>query len=141
MTWHVDEDQYNNNNENKGERTRFNLYAQFVMFRLELRSRFVKNHLEKSRDSKIRRLFDFREEKLFSLFLMKRLGKLISFWGQMVLRMKLIAKKELNLPFQMTPSRILSHRYFWSYDFLNLFLFFRIFPKNKILSWLKYIKA
>ena len=67
-------------------------------------------HLEKSRDSKIRRLFDSREEKLFSLFLMKRLGKLISFWGQMVLRMKLIAKKDLILLFQMTPSRILCDR-------------------------------
>ena len=32
-------------------------------------------HLEKSRDSKIRRLFVFREEKMFSLFLMGRLGK------------------------------------------------------------------
>ena len=68
------------------------------------------DNLEKSRDSKIRRLFDSREEKLFSLFLMKRLGKLISFWGQMVLRMKLIAKKDLILLFQMTPSRILCDR-------------------------------
>ena len=39
------------------------------------------NCLEKSRDSKIRRLFEFREEKLFSLFLMGLLRKLISFWG------------------------------------------------------------
>ena len=45
-----------------------------------------------------------------SLFLMKRLGKLVSFWGQMVLRMKLIAKKDLILLFQMTPSRILCDR-------------------------------
>ena len=45
-----------------------------------------------------------------SLFLMKRLSKLVSFGGWMVLRMKLIAKKELNLLFQMTPSRILCDR-------------------------------
>ena len=56
------------------------------------------------------------------------------FLGQTLLRMKLSAKKELILLFQMTPSRILCDRYFWSYDFLNLFLFFRIFcvfPKNE----------
>ena len=48
----------------------------------------------------------------------------------MGLRMKLIAKKELILLFQVTPSRILCDRQFWSYDFLNLFLFFRIFPNK-----------
>ena len=63
--------------------------------------------LEKSRDLKIRRLFDFREEKLFSLFFMGRLGKLINFGSQMRLRMKLKAMKELILLFQMTPGRIL----------------------------------
>ena len=67
-------------------------------------------YLEKSRDSKIRRLFEFREEKWFSIFLVSGLRKLINFGGQMTLRMKLIAKKELNLLFQMTPSRILCDR-------------------------------
>ena len=33
--------------------------------------------LERSRDSKIRRLFEFREEKLFSLFLVRCLRKLV----------------------------------------------------------------
>ena len=44
----------------------------------------------------------FESRRVFSifLFLMKRLRKLVSFWGWMVLRMKLIAKKELNLLFQ-----------------------------------------
>ena len=63
--------------------------------------------LEKSRDSKIQRLFEFREEKWFSLYLVSGLGKLAIFWGRMRLRMKLIAQKELIFLFQMAPSRIL----------------------------------
>ena len=53
------------------------------------------------------RLFETYGGNRFSLSLMRSLGKLIIFWARMVLRMKLIAKKELNLLFQMTPSRIL----------------------------------
>ena len=63
------------------------------------------------------RLFETYGGNGFSPFLMSGLRKLISFWARMVLRMKLIAKKELILLFQMTPSRILCDRYFWSYDF------------------------
>ena len=53
------------------------------------------------------RLFETYSGNRFSLFLIMRLGKLISFGGRMTLRMKLIAKKELIFLFQMTPSRIL----------------------------------
>ena len=56
------------------------------------------------------RLFETYGGNRFSPFLMSRLRKLVSFWAQMVLRMKLIAKKELILLFQMTPSRILCDR-------------------------------
>ena len=73
------------------------------------------------------RLFETYGGNQFSLSLMGSLRKLIIFWARMVLHMKLIAKKELILLFQMTPSKILCNRYFWSYEFLNLFLFFRIF--------------
>ena len=62
---------------------------------------------KKVEDSKIRRLFEFREEKWFSVFLLSGLGKLVNFGSQMGLRMKLIAMKELILLFQMAPSRIL----------------------------------
>ena len=85
-------------------------------------------------------LFESCREKQISLCFMKRLRKLIHFGGRMGLRMKLIAKKELILLFQMTPSRILCDQQFWSYEFLNLFLFFcifRVFPKNKESSQLK----
>ena len=57
----------------------------------------------------------------FSLALVSGLGKLVCFLGRMGLRMKLIAKKELILLFQMALSCILCDQYFWSYDFLNLF--------------------
>ena len=53
------------------------------------------------------RLFETYGGNRFSLFLMKRLGKLVSFWARMTLRMKLIAQKELIFLFQMAPSRIL----------------------------------
>ena len=53
------------------------------------------------------RLFETYGGIGFSLFLMGSLRKLICFSGRMTLRMKLIAKKELILLFQMTPSRIL----------------------------------
>ena len=43
----------------------------------------------------------------FSLFLMSGLGKLVLFSGRMALRMKLTAKKELIILFQMALSRIL----------------------------------
>merc|ERR1712074_55006 len=85
-------------------------------------------------------LFESCREKRISLCFMKRLGKLIHFGGRTRLRMKLIAKKELIPLFQITPSRILCDRLFWSYDFLNLFLFFRIFlifPQNAESSQLK----
>ena len=52
-------------------------------------------------------LFESCREKRISLCFMRRLGKLVHFSGRMGLRMKLIAKKELILLFQMTPSRIL----------------------------------
>ena len=67
----------------------------------------VKIIWKKVEDSKIRRLFEFREEKWFSVFLLSGLGKLVNFLSQMRLRMKLIAMKELILLFQMAPSRIL----------------------------------
>ena len=47
------------------------------------------------------------------------------------------AKKELIFLFQMVPSRILCDQKFLSYDFLNLFLIFRIFrifPKDQYFS-------
>ena len=53
------------------------------------------------------RLFETYGGIGFSLFLMGSLRKLMCFSGRMTLRMKLIAKKELILFFQMTPSRIL----------------------------------
>ena len=53
------------------------------------------------------RLFETYGGNRFSLFLMSGLGKLMLFSGRMTLRMKLIAKKELNFLFQMAPSRIL----------------------------------
>ena len=53
------------------------------------------------------RLFETYDRNQFSLFLMRRLRKLVSFGGRMTLRMKLIAKKELIFLFQMAPSRIL----------------------------------
>ena len=53
------------------------------------------------------RLFETYGGNRFSLFLIRRLGKLVSFGGRMSLRMKLIAKKELIFLFQMAPSRIL----------------------------------
>ena len=56
------------------------------------------------------RLFETYGGIGFSLFLMGSLRKLICFSGRMTLRMKLIAKKELILLFQMTPSRILCDR-------------------------------
>ena len=52
-------------------------------------------------------LFETYGGNRFSLFLMRRLGKLVSFWARMTLRMKLIAQKELIFLFQMAPSRIL----------------------------------
>ena len=52
-------------------------------------------------------LFETYGGNRFSLSLMGSLRKLMCFSGRMTLRMKLIAKKELNLLFQMTPSRIL----------------------------------
>ena len=83
------------------------------------------------------RLFETCGGIWFSLFTSSLLGKLVLFSGQTSLHMKLTAKKELILLFQMTPSRILCDQKFWSYDFLNFFLFFRIFrvfPKNEELS-------
>ena len=53
------------------------------------------------------RLFETYGGIGFSLFLMRRLGKLACSSGRMGLRMKLRDKKELILLFQMTPSRIL----------------------------------
>ena len=53
------------------------------------------------------RLFETYGGNRFSLFFMGRLRKLSFFSGRMILRMKLIAKKELIFLFQMTPSRIL----------------------------------
>ena len=47
------------------------------------------------------------KKSCFPFFFMRRLGKLSIFGSQMGLHMKLIAKKELILLFQMTPSRIL----------------------------------
>ena len=55
-------------------------------------------------------LFESCREKRISLCFMRRLRKLVHFWGRTRLRMKLIAKKELILLFQMTPSRILCDR-------------------------------
>ena len=55
-------------------------------------------------------LFESCREKRISLCFMRRLGKLVHFGGRAGLRMKIIAKKELNLLFQMTPSRILYDR-------------------------------
>ena len=52
-------------------------------------------------------LFESCRDKQIFLCFMKRLSKLMHFGGRMGLRMKLIAKKELILLFQMTPSRIL----------------------------------
>ena len=52
-------------------------------------------------------LFESCREKHISFCFMSRLGKLMHFGGRMGLSMKLIAKKELILLFQMTPSRIL----------------------------------
>ena len=49
-------------------------------------------------------LFETYGGNRFSLFLMSGLGMLVSFGGQMTLRMKFIAQKELI--FQMAPSRI-----------------------------------
>ena len=53
------------------------------------------------------RLFETCGEIQISLFPLSLLRKLVLFSGRMGLRMKLTAKKELNLLFQMTPSRIL----------------------------------
>ena len=53
------------------------------------------------------RLFETCGGIWFSLFPVSFLGKLMLFSGRMGLRMKLTAKKELILLFQMTPSRIL----------------------------------
>ena len=52
-------------------------------------------------------LFESCREIQFSFFLVSGLGKLVFFSGRTSLRMKFIAKKKLNLLFQMTPSRIL----------------------------------
>ena len=56
------------------------------------------------------RLFETYGRNRCSLFLRSGLRKLSNFEGQMGLRMKLIAKKELIPLFQMTPSRILCNR-------------------------------
>ena len=53
------------------------------------------------------RLFETYGGILFSLFLLGRLRKLACFSGRIILRMKLIAKKELIFLFLMPPSRIL----------------------------------
>ena len=53
------------------------------------------------------RLFETCGEIQISVFPVGLLRKLMLFSGRMRLRMKLTAKKELNLLFQMTPSRIL----------------------------------
>ena len=64
----------------------------------------VRLNLDKSR--RIPSAFwDLRRNLIF-LFLMRRLGKLINFSGQMRLRMKLIAQKELIFLFQMAPSSL-----------------------------------
>ena len=53
------------------------------------------------------RLFETCGGIWFSLFLVSFFRKLVLFLGQTSLRMKSIAKKQLILLFQMTPSRIL----------------------------------
>ena len=70
------------------------------------------------------RLFETYGGNRFSPFLMGSLGKLVCVSGRMTLRMKLIAKKELILLFQMTPSRILCDWYFGAMIFLIFFAFF-----------------
>ena len=56
------------------------------------------------------RLFETCGGIQISLFLMKLLRKLMLFSGQMGLRMKLTAKKELIFLFQMAPSRYLCNQ-------------------------------
>ena len=61
-------------------------------------------------ETKFLRLFETCRAFWISLFLMRRLRKLILFWARVGLRMKLTAMKELIFLFQMAPNRILCDR-------------------------------
>ena len=71
-------------------------------------------------------------KKWSSLFLLSGWRKLVCFGGQMSLHTKLTAKKKLIFLFQLAPSRILSNKQFFSYDFF--YLFFHIFPEDQYFS-------
>ena len=78
-----------------------------VILSLYMRAVASTSNIIWKKDEEYLRLFETYGGNRFSFFLMRRLGKLISFGGRMALRMKLIAQKELIFLFQMAPSRIL----------------------------------
>ena len=86
------------------------------------------------------RLFETYDGNWFFLFLVRRLRNLVLFWGQMRLRMKLIAMKELNFVFQMAEfSGVNSCRVmiFWIFLDASSHLCNRLCPSvGRLVGWL-----